>query len=108
MKNSQLTQGLERRLMYLENKNGLIEGAKARIGWVTFSKTGKTIYYHGRSFSVMSGGGISGNFCSDMGEEFWISGVKKRGSNGHPAERTITPMVDDDAKVEYERLRLGA
>lgn len=106
MKHNQLTQGQERRVMYLENKNGLIEGARARIGWVTFSKSGKTVYYRGRSFSMLTGSGISGNFYEvGTGAEFWISGIKKRGSNGHPAERTITPIVDDDAQAEYERLR---
>lgn len=30
--------------MYIENKQGLIEGVDACIGWVSFSKTGKTIY----------------------------------------------------------------
>ena len=29
MKTNQLTQGLERRVMYLENKDGLLEGSQA-------------------------------------------------------------------------------
>lgn len=61
---SQLTRGEERPLMYLENKNGEIDGYDARIGWVTFSKTGKTIYYRGRSLARIKGGGVLGNyFC---------------------------------------------
>ena len=39
---------LKRRLMYIENKDGEIDGANGRIGWVSFSKTGKTVYYRGR------------------------------------------------------------
>jgi hypothetical protein len=41
-KETQLTRGQQRRLMYIENKDGNIDGADGRIGWVTFSKTGQT------------------------------------------------------------------
>lgn len=34
MKSNQLTRGEERRLMYVENKNGDIGGVHGRIGWV--------------------------------------------------------------------------
>jgi hypothetical protein len=30
---TQLNRGLKRRLMYIENKDGEIDGAAARIGW---------------------------------------------------------------------------
>jgi dihydrofolate synthase/folylpolyglutamate synthase len=109
MKSNQLNRGLPRRLMYVENKHGLIDGAAARIGWVEFSKTGRTIYYRGMSLRVATGGGIWGNYFDEAsGEEYWISGVKKRGSNVHPAERPVVVVVDDDAKEEYERIKNGA
>jgi hypothetical protein len=105
MKANQLTRGLERRVMYLENKDGLLEGAGARIGWVSFSKTGCTVYYAGRSLKATGGKGVRGNFIDEQsGEEFWISGIKKRGANSHERESTSV-VVDDDAKGEYERLR---
>ena len=108
MKRNQLTQGHERRVMYVENKDGLLDGASARIGWVSFSKTGRTVYYAGRSLKAIGGRGIRGNFVDEAsGEEFWVSGIKKRGSNTHEAEST-TVVVDDDAKDEYERLRRDA
>ena len=51
------------------------------------------------------GGGIRGNFYdSNTGEEFWVSGVKQRGSNAHCAEK-ITIIIDDDAQEEYQALR---
>ena len=91
--------------MYIENKNGLIDGARARIGWVRFSKTGRTVYYKDRVLKAIGGRGIRGNFVSeDSHEEFWVSGIKKRGSNAHPAEAVVA-AIDDDAKEEYERLR---
>lgn len=102
---SQLTQGKERRLMYVENKEGEIDGFRARIGWVTFSKTGKTIYYRNRSLARLKGGGVAGNyFCEETQEEYWVSGVKKNGSNMHWAE-SVSLHIDDDASDEYATLK---
>jgi hypothetical protein len=102
-KATQLTKGLKRRVMYVENKDGDIDGAAARIGWVTFSKTGQSVYYRGRT--LLKANGISGNFCDvENGEEYWVSGVKKRGSNVHWAE-SVTVLIDDDAREEYRKLR---
>jgi hypothetical protein len=109
MKTNQLTRGGKTRLMYIECKSGLIDGVSARIGWVTFSKSGRSVYYRGRSLGRMKGGGISGNYIdADTGEEFWISGVKQKGSNVHPAEQGITVAVDEDASEALEQLRRGA
>jgi hypothetical protein len=102
---TQLTRGLKRRLMYVENKDGKIDGVDARIGWVTFSKSGQTVYYRGRQLQKSGGQGIRGNFFDiNTGEEYWISGVKKRGSNGHWAE-SATIQIDTDAVAEYDALR---
>lgn len=88
--------------MYIENKDGLIDGEHARIGWVRFSKTGRTNYYRGHSFLSVGGSGIRGNYLDlDTYEEYWISGVKKQGSNLHPAERKVKVIVDDDAREAY-------
>lgn len=103
MKN-QLNRGMRRRIMYVENKDGTIEGVPARIGWVDFSKTGQTIYYRG--LILQKGNMIRGNFFDVItGEEYWVSGVKKRGSNSHPAERSIEIAIDPDALAEYQKLR---
>jgi hypothetical protein len=102
---SQLTRGQKRRLMYFENKDGDIDGAEARIGWATFSQTGRSIYYRGRTFKPVKGGGISGNYIdADTNEEYWISGVKKRGSNAHWAE-PVDIVIDADAREEYKKVR---
>lgn len=106
MKN-QLTRGQNRRVMYVENKDGDLDGAEGRIGWVTFSKTGLSVYYRGRTLRRIKGRGIRGNYCDTAtGEEFWVSGIKKRGSNQHWAE-SITVRVDRDALEEYRRLTTG-
>jgi hypothetical protein len=101
---SQLTKGMRLRVMYVENKNGLIDGVHARIGWVSFSKTGQTVYYRGRT--LQRGGGVSGNFFDvESGDEYWVSGVKRRGSNAHPAERGLDIQIDPDAIDEYRLIR---
>lgn len=105
MKSNQLTRGKPRRLMYLENKDGLIEGSAARIGWVTFSKTGLSVHYRGLTLMRTKGQGIRGNyFDSATGHEYWVSGVKTRGSNVHVFE-SVAVVVDDDAKDEYKRVK---
>ncbi len=106
MKATQLTQGGKSRLMYVENKNGEIDGHRARIGWVTFSKTGCSVYYRGLTLRKVRGGGVRGNFKNDATEEeFWISGVKQRGSNAHWAERAVGIHVDEDAVEAYRSVR---
>ena len=104
---SQLTQQKTRRLMYVENKSEAGERGEARIGWVTFSKTGRSIYYGGKRFQRIKGGGVSGNyFESETGDEYWISGVKKTGTNRHWAGGGRI-LIDDDARLEYERMADG-
>lgn len=103
---TQLNRGESRRVMYLENKGGQIDGADARIGWVEFSRSGQTIYYRGRS--LQKGQGVSSNFFDvETREEYWVSGVKQRGSNAHPAERGVAIAIDPDAAEAYAAIRAG-
>jgi hypothetical protein len=102
VKKNQLNRGQRRRLLYFENKNGLIDGVSARIGWATFLKSGRTVYYRGRTFKPSGNTGFSGNYRDEAtGEEYWISGVKKRSSNAHPAERAVAPVIDEDAMEDF-------
>jgi hypothetical protein len=68
MKTNQLTRGIERRVMYVENKDGLIDGSPARIGWVRFSETGRSVYYKGRTLKAIGGSGVRGNFRDEETE----------------------------------------
>ena len=105
MKTNQLIKGQNRRVMYIENRDGDIGGVTAKIGWAEFSKSGRTVYYRGKSLKRATGCGISGNHCDeDTCDEYWISGIKKRGSNAHWAESTKV-SIDEDAMEEYKRLR---
>ena len=104
---SQLTQNQNKRLMYIENKDGDIDGHKARIGWVTFSRSGRSLYYRDKALKRMKGGGVSGNYyCEETGDEYWVSGIKKRGSNAHYAE-PVSIHIDQYAELEYKKIKNG-
>ncbi|MEX2205122.1 MAG: hypothetical protein WEF50_02735 [Myxococcota bacterium] len=93
--------------MYIELKSGHGNSGPARIGRVSFSKTGQTVYYNGKTFRRAKGGGIAGNFLDvDTGEEYWISGVKKDRSDRHWAGSGAVE-IDDDAHDEYFALLRG-
>ncbi len=89
-------------MMYIERKSGNDSGP-ARIGRVTFSKTGRTIYYNGMSFQSCKGQGIGANYFEiDTGDEYWISGPKKNGQDRHWAGSGPIE-IDEDVIDEYWR-----
>lgn len=86
--------------MYLEDKSGGLTGP-ARIGRVTFSKTGTTIYYRGKSYRRSTRGGSKANHLElETGADFWISGCRKDGADRLYGER-IPVEIDEDVRVEY-------
>ena len=89
------------RIMYIECKAGGLTGA-ARIGRVTFSKTGRTLYYRGQTFKSLKGRGFKSNYyCVETREDYWISGPKRRGGD---ALYGSTPIeIDNDVREEYWR-----
>ncbi len=86
------------RIMYIESKvNGL--SGPARIGRVSFSKSGRTLYYGGKAFQSLSGRGFKANYFDVVtGEEYWISGCKKRGGDRLHGG---TVEIDADVREEY-------
>ena len=91
------------RIMYIEHKGDDLVGP-ARIGRVTFSKTGRTLYYGGRSFRSLKGTGVSKSNYYDIenGEEYWISGPRRDGADRLYGERLPTE-IDEDVQEEYWR-----
>jgi hypothetical protein len=74
--------------MYIERKAGNLTG-DARIGRVTFSKTGKMLYYKDKKFQSLKGKGFKSNYVEiEPGENYWISGLKKTGGDRLYNERT--------------------
>ena len=90
------------RIMYIEDKSRSLDGP-ARIGRVTFSKTGRTLRYAGQEFQSLSGRGFKSNYFDvASGAEYWISGPRKHGrdrlyAGGAPVE------IDPDVREEYWR-----
>jgi hypothetical protein len=85
------------RIMYIESKGSDGISGPARIGRVTFSKTGHSVYYRGRRF--VKSQGFKANFMdTETGEEYWISGCKK---NGGDRLYSGTIEIDDDVREEY-------
>ena len=88
------------RIMYMERKAGSLTGS-ARIGRVTFNRTGRTIFYRDQVFRRIVGGGFKSNYYDEAtGEDYWISGCKRRG--GDRLYVSNVPIeIDDDVRVEY-------
>ena len=87
--------------MYVELKSGDDSGP-AWIGRVSFSKTGRTAYYRGRTLARHQG--ISGNHIDvETGEEFWLSGPKRNREDRHWAGGGPV-HIDADVREEYLRM----
>jgi hypothetical protein len=75
---------MQTEIKYLELKSGFSDNGPAWIGLVSFSKSGKTIYFDGKAFQSLNGMGIYANYFDiENGDEYWISGVKKDMSDRH-------------------------
>jgi hypothetical protein len=97
---SQLDRGEQSRIMYIESKASGLSGP-ARIGRVTFSKSGKTVYYRGRAYQTLSGQGFKANFFdTETGEHFWISGPRRDGAD-RLYGGAVPVEIDDDVRTEY-------
>jgi hypothetical protein len=70
------------RIMYVELKSGHSDDGPAWIGRVTFSKTGRTVYYRGKSLRRASGLSGANHIDMETGEEYWVSGVNPDSSRG--------------------------
>ena len=86
------------RIMYLEDKSDGLSGP-ARSGRVTYSKTGRSLYYQGRLFQSLAGQGFKANYFEvETGAHYWISGCKKDGTD---ALYSTTIEIDEDVREEY-------
>jgi hypothetical protein len=85
--------------MYIEYKGSGLNGT-ARIGRVTFSRTGSTLHYGGKSFQSLKGGYKANYLDVETGEQFWISGPRKDGTDR--LYKSDWPVeIDEDVREEY-------
>ena len=52
-----------------------------RIGRVSFSQTGRTVYYRGRQLRTQPGLYKASHIDAESGEVYWISGPKRNGED---------------------------
>src|SRR5437763_10465892 len=93
-------------LRYIELKSGHSDNGPAWIGYVTPSKSGRTLYFNGRGLMKLKGqrrGERGGNYCDmETGDAFWVSGVKKDGQDRHWAGSGKV-LVEEAAVSDYLR-----
>lgn len=90
---------MKTRIMYIEYKGVDGISGPARIGRVTYSKSGKSVYYKGKRFETLGGSGFKSNYFDvENGEEYWISGPKKRGGDRLYGSGVD---IDEDVREEY-------
>lgn len=74
-------------LRYIELNSGHADDGPAWIAYVMQSKSGRTLYFHGRGLMKLKGQGrgeSGGNYIDmETGESFWVSGIKNNGQDRH-------------------------
>ena len=98
MSDSQIT---KHNVLYIEKvTKGSNHDDEARIAKVSYSKTGQTIYYKDKKLKRIKGA-VTANYEDEAtGELYWVSGVKKDGSNRHRCGSGVI-VVDKEAKNEF-------
>jgi len=86
-----------RRIMYVENKSGGLDGP-GRIGWVETTRTNRTFIYQGKRLQKTKSGFKHNCFDVESGAEYWVSGAKK---NGLDKLYGGVVHIDEDARVDY-------
>ena len=87
------------RIMYIERKAESLNGP-ARIGRVTFSKTGRTVEYRGQKFQKSTGYKWN-HFDVETGDRYWISGPRKDGQDRLYPQSSRPVEIDEDVREEY-------
>ena len=90
------------RIIYIEDKSEVLNGP-ARIGRVTFSKSGRSVTYGGREFLKVGNGYKYNHIETGTGAHFWISGPRRDGADGLYGRITGADDVDVDVAEVYWR-----
>ncbi|MCU0433994.1 MAG: hypothetical protein MUC87_11110 [Bacteroidia bacterium] len=86
------------KLIYVENKSRGLSGA-AWIGRGFFTRTRQTVYFNGKVFQRTKGYKYN-HFDVETGDLYWISGVKKDGTDRLYNER-VEIIMDENVVEEY-------
>jgi hypothetical protein len=86
------------KIMYVEYKGDGLAGT-AWITRVCFSKTGKSVYFDGRTLRTLDGQGYKANYIDIATREwYWVSGPR---TDGKDSLYPNTVEIDEDVREEY-------
>jgi hypothetical protein len=85
---------------YIEMKSGHGDNGPAWVARVVLSRSGTTVYFGTKALRRAKGLIAGNHYDIRTGEEYWVSGVKKRGTNRHPAGSGII-SIERSAVSEY-------
>ena len=89
-------------LRYIELKTGWNDNGPAWIGFVKESRSGKMVYFNDHAFQKDPYQGKGWYFDVETGESYWISGVKKDGTDRHWAAKGFNrTQIERSAVQEY-------
>lgn len=89
---------MKKNIMYIEEKTNGLHG-KARIGLVTLSRTGKTLYYKNQVFQKARGIPLKANYYDeDTFQDYWISQPKRDGNDSLFSQMV---SIDEDIREQY-------
>ncbi|WP_420387095.1 hypothetical protein [Roseivirga sp.] len=72
------------KILYIEHKSKQDHKGMAWIGFVEYSKSGKTIYFNGLALKKLKSPQQDGNYYDLITKEiYWVSGVKLDGNDRH-------------------------
>ena len=88
------------RIMYIESKAESLQGP-ARIGRVSFSRSGRSVFYQGREF-LRTTQEFKANYI-EVGTNYpyWISGPKRDGEDRLYGPSGLPVEIDEDVREEY-------
>ncbi len=90
--------------MYIEQKThhgGHDDRGPARIGRVTFNRTGKTLTYRGKKLRKGGTDSCANYHDVETGEGYWISGPKRNGQDRYAWAKQAPVEIDEDVREEY-------
>jgi hypothetical protein len=91
-------------IKYVELKTGFSHSGPAWIGLVSYSKSGRTLYFNGKALQSLKGTGITANYFDiESDDEYWVSGVKKNLQDRHRFGGGIV-QVEKRIKDDYMKL----
>ena len=90
-------------LSYVELKSGYNDDGPAWICIIEYSKSKQMVYFDGKALKRFGGDKCASHKDVETGECYWITGIKKRGTNRHWAGHGII-MIEENVIPEYLKI----